>query len=149
MILTGHANRVSVVVFSPDGRRLASVDEEGEIRLWDVGTGQTFAILAIGTQGSPALAFSPDGTLLAIGTEAGTVQLWDVATERTSGTLTGHTQSVRGPRFFHPTAPRLPLEAETGPSVSGTLPQNRRLPHLRNIKAVSIRSHFLPMVRHW
>jgi hypothetical protein len=38
--LEGHQSGVTLLVWSPDSRALASVGADGEIRLWDAATGQ-------------------------------------------------------------------------------------------------------------
>src|SRR3990172_7661546 len=42
---TGHANEVNAAAFSPDGRWLASGDDEGTIKLWEVATGRELRTL--------------------------------------------------------------------------------------------------------
>ena len=64
--LTGHTNEVYTVVFSPDGKRLASASNR-EINVWDAVTGrEVFSYLTKGTNVF-GLAFSPDGQRLAVG----------------------------------------------------------------------------------
>ncbi|MEE2055867.1 WD40 repeat domain-containing protein, partial [Nocardiopsis tropica] len=71
------------VAFSPDGRTLAAGGLSGDIRLWDVRTGEHILSMSGYESGVDSLAFHPDGTTLAsssFGTETDPVRLWDVAT---------------------------------------------------------------------
>jgi len=61
------------IVFSPDGRLLASAN-----MIWDVATRQVMHALDRGEGGKPA--FSSDGAMLATGGIGRPVKLWDVAT---------------------------------------------------------------------
>ena len=110
IILTGHTWHVESVVFSPDGKTLASNSTDG-IRLWDTNTGETRHTLT-GHTGS-SVVFSPDGKTLASGSgfsgypindELGwfsdyTIRLWDTNTGETRHTLTGHTHDVSSVAF--------------------------------------------------
>jgi hypothetical protein len=66
------------VVFSPDGRRLASVDGGEAIRLWDAATLKELRRIEV--RHPRSLAFSPDGTTLAAGCDydSSGARLWDV-----------------------------------------------------------------------
>ena len=79
--LVHHIDSVRTVVFSPDGKHLASGGNDSRLRLWDARTGHHIATLR---GGGPAVAFSPDGELLAneYGGDGiiGTIGLWDVQT---------------------------------------------------------------------
>ena len=39
-VLSGHRSELTDVVFSPDGRTLATVDGDGTVSLWDGATGR-------------------------------------------------------------------------------------------------------------
>jgi WD40 repeat protein/tRNA A-37 threonylcarbamoyl transferase component Bud32 len=61
------AVEVTDVVFSPDGRLLASASEwSRRLRFWDVVRGRLLADIAAGDSGSMRLAFRPDGRSLVV-----------------------------------------------------------------------------------
>jgi WD40 repeat protein/serine/threonine protein kinase len=76
LTLRGHASWIWRVLFSPDGRQLASVSADRTVRTWDASTGELTRRLEGGVR---PLAFSPDGKRLAAGME-GTVTIWELAT---------------------------------------------------------------------
>jgi WD40 repeat protein len=95
--LTGHADWVNSVAFSPDGRLLAS--GALAIKLWEVASGSEVRTLTGHTSWVNSVAFSPDGRLLASGSWDHTIKLWEVATGREVRTLTGHTWYVNSVAF--------------------------------------------------
>jgi WD40 repeat protein len=82
-ILQGHRRSIRAVAYAPgDPATLASAGDDCSVRLWNPGTGQSWATLT-GHRGAVlALAFSPDGSLLATGGRDETLFLWDVAMQR-------------------------------------------------------------------
>ena len=58
--LIGHTDRAASVAWSPDGKSLASVGDDG-IKLWDVGTGRNIATLTGNQEWVNSVAWSPDG----------------------------------------------------------------------------------------
>ena len=79
--LAGHAGTVASVAFSPDGRTLASSDLAGDVRMWDVRSGEPRGEPLRSETGQVwSVAFSPDGRILAASGFDGTVRLWNVRT---------------------------------------------------------------------
>jgi len=128
LILNGHSGTVSSVAFSPDAKRLASASGElnklesgsaarynrdlkrflsasgelkkpGEVKVWDVGTGQETLNLKGHTGYVWSVAFSPDGKRLASASTDETVKVWDTGTGQESLTLRGHTSIVSSVAF--------------------------------------------------
>jgi len=79
-VFPGHAEDVTSVAFSPDGKRLASASSDRTVKLWEVETGELVRVLSGHKRGVLSVAFSPDGRLLASGSADGTVRLWDSGT---------------------------------------------------------------------
>jgi len=97
--LTGHANSVWSVAFSPDGRTLASGSLDNIIKLWVSASGELLRTLTGGTDKVFSVAFSPDGRTLASGSWYNTIKLWDSASGQLLRALTGHTKPVLSVAF--------------------------------------------------
>ncbi|MFF5446382.1 NB-ARC domain-containing protein [Streptomyces sp. NPDC012888] len=79
------------VAVAPDGTWLATGDDRGEVRLWDVRAGHCTAVLSGHRGPVKALAVSPDGTWIASGaTTDREVRLWDVLSATCTTVLAGH-----------------------------------------------------------
>lgn len=86
------------MVFSPDGRILASSGADEVVRVWDVATGRELRSFAGDFIGVKPLAFSQDSKLLACGMLR-EIKVWEVATGREARVLKGDTTYVNALAF--------------------------------------------------
>jgi tetratricopeptide (TPR) repeat protein len=74
-----HQGPVRNAAFSPDGRRVVTVSEDGTARVWDAGTGEAVTPALKHAGGVSRASFSPDGQLL-VTAGGDTAQVWDAIT---------------------------------------------------------------------
>ncbi|KIK39900.1 hypothetical protein CY34DRAFT_807748 [Suillus luteus UH-Slu-Lm8-n1] len=100
-VISGHADGVNSVSFSPDGTRIATGSADCTVRLWDAVTGQPIGKPLLGhTSPVYSVSFSPDGTRIVSGSADETVRLWDAATGQPVGEpLEGHIDEVNSVSF--------------------------------------------------
>jgi WD40 repeat protein len=86
------------VAYSPDGQLLASGDQAGEVRVWDMPGGTLRYVLPVRGPCVHALAFSPDSksllTAAALDEGPGDINVWEAKTGKSDGVLKGHTKGV-------------------------------------------------------
>jgi len=75
--IQAHNADVTGLAYSPDGKLLASVDKDGALKLFDVGTGRLMRSIAAGASGD--LSFTQDGKTLNV-TSGKVTKKFDVAT---------------------------------------------------------------------
>jgi WD40 repeat protein len=80
LVLRGHAEPVTAVAFSADGKLAASGDGAGNVKLWDVEKAAERASFRLGEGAVASLSFRPDGKLLAAGGHVPLPKIWDVQT---------------------------------------------------------------------
>ena len=67
---------IGSVLFSPDGRRVASGSDDKTAKLWNVNTGECVRTLEGHSDWVRSVSFSPDGTRVASGSFDTTVRIW-------------------------------------------------------------------------
>ncbi|HYT94781.1 MAG TPA: serine/threonine-protein kinase [Gemmataceae bacterium] len=90
---------VRMVVFAPDGYRLATAGDDGAVRIYDLRSGREAMVLSGHAGGAVAVAFSPDGTRLASGGKDDLIRIWDTTTGSQGRELRGHTNTVLAVTF--------------------------------------------------
>ncbi|MGF1583545.1 MAG: WD40 repeat domain-containing protein [Gemmataceae bacterium] len=75
------------VLFSPDGKTIASLRGDEAVQLWEVTTGKLRAILKGHAREVNSVAFSPDGKTLASSSDDQTIKLWNPKTGKVQTVL--------------------------------------------------------------
>src|SRR5260370_10546516 len=78
--LKGHNAEVMSMVFSPDGKRIASASRDQTVKVWDTQTGQQTLSLKGHTADVYSVCFSPDGKRIvsgSVGHVQKTGKAWD------------------------------------------------------------------------
>lgn len=99
--LNEHVSYVMSVVFSPDGKMLASCggNNDSTVKVWDPAAGACLHTLE-GHEGAVyCLAFSPDGKMLASAGQDGTVRIWDPQSGECSRKFENHAGNVYSVAF--------------------------------------------------
>lgn len=95
--------QIRQMAYSPDGRTLAAVGNDGNLTLWDTATRRVRSAAAPGqTDDATAVAFSPDGGTLVTdggGSGDGRVQVWDPATRHVRASVDGGNATPPGHRW--------------------------------------------------
>ena len=94
LVFSADGKRLASSVDSPDGERLASAGRGNVFRLWDAATGREIQTLKGQIQATSGVAFSPDGKRLAGAGPDLSVKIWDTATSEAILVLKGHNAAV-------------------------------------------------------
>jgi WD40 repeat protein len=112
----GHAGAARRLILRPDLHKLASVGDDGTVRLWNLADPNVAKPYAGHHEHNiTATAFSQDGTLLACGDYLGSIAVWDTAT--------GRRTQILGSHYLRRKSQEVPLEIGTGrPFQKGRVP---------------------------
>lgn len=89
VLQVGHANEITAVALSPDGKILASASRDRTAKLWDAATGTLRQTLTGHGGAVLTVGFAADGGTVFTGGAEGTVKTWETMTGALLGTLTG------------------------------------------------------------
>jgi eukaryotic-like serine/threonine-protein kinase len=93
--LQGHTAAVTSMAFRPkDGKRLATADENGAVKVWDVVAAEEILTLRGHTANVYGIAYHPDGRRLVSGGMDRMVRIWDADASQEARTLRHHSGKV-------------------------------------------------------
>ncbi len=86
----GHADKLTKIIWSPDGNRLVTASTDNTAKIWDRKTGALLASLQGHARRVEDISFSPDGKKLATASTDNTAKIWDSQTGALLSTLKCH-----------------------------------------------------------
>jgi WD40 repeat protein len=95
----GHTQQVRQAKFSPDGKTVVTVSDDGTGKLWDVRTGKLLYTLLGHQKRINSVAFSPDGSLILTASFDKTAKLWDARNGNLLHDLKGHSDALTDAEF--------------------------------------------------
>lgn len=75
---SGHTDKVWMLRYTPDGRRLISASSDGTVREWEAATGAEIRCFEWKVGKIAAADVSPDGMIAAVGGANGEIVVWDL-----------------------------------------------------------------------
>jgi hypothetical protein len=93
--LLRHEREVRGVVWSPDGRRVATASADHIVQIWDADSGTEVTVLHGHQDWVEGVAWSPDGTRLATASRDRTTRIWNTNNGSELAILHGHEDALR------------------------------------------------------
>ena len=139
--ISAHSGGVPDVAYSPDGKWIASIGAQQEVKLWDANTGELVRTYIGADEFGSSVAFSPNGNTLAAAFVT-QVLLWDTTSGEEIGTLSGKSVGTTtgynlgvGQISFHPNGKFLAMANIDGSPTIWNLDKNRK--HLSLVTEIS------------
>lgn len=99
MVQLGHADSVTAVAYSADGKLILTGSWDATAALWDVASGEELRRLVGHSTKISSVAFSPDGTRVLTGSWDCTARLWDTASGKELRRFEGPSREVNAVAF--------------------------------------------------
>lgn len=141
--VAAHNNLVLEILFSPDGRRIATLATKDSVKIWDAATGSPVARTDPPAGWWAGMAFDATGARLAAGASDGSATIWDAETGQRLLVLKGHAKTVDSVTFSTDGARLLTASAD-GNAKIWDLGSRRELATLTNHAAALRRAAFSP-----
>ncbi len=90
---------VRLLVFSPDGKLLATAGPDSTVKLWNMDNSQWIRTFAGHQDAVTSIIFTPDSRAIATGSMDKNIKLWNTANGQLLGTLSQHVYPVRSVAF--------------------------------------------------
>ncbi|KAI9828417.1 MAG: hypothetical protein M1832_002845 [Thelocarpon impressellum] len=84
----GHFDAMNALVYTPDGRRIITVADDGKIKVWDVASGFCIVTFTEHLSGVTACEFTKRGNVLFTASLDGSIRAWDLVRYRNFRTFT-------------------------------------------------------------
>jgi GTPase SAR1 family protein len=97
--LRGHTEWIGRIVWSPDGRKLASPSGDRTVQIWEAETGERLVTLHAHSHEVISVAFDSTGGILGSSGNHNTVKLWEADSGGLLRAIYGHHGSVNGLAF--------------------------------------------------
>jgi WD40 repeat protein len=131
--LAGHTDKLWDVVYSPDGKWLATASSDDTARVWDAETGALHETVHHADR-VVTIAFSADSRLMASGGQDHTVRVWDVIAGREVAALPADTGARR--IAFSPDGTVLLTASATGEAKLWRMPSGTPAGELKGLTAI-------------
>lgn len=98
-VFSGHADSISALTCSRDGRYLMSGSEDNTLKVWDLNSGLCVRTLEGHQNTVTSVHFTSDGAIGMSSAQDRTIKLWDIASGKCLRTLEGHIEPVEDVAF--------------------------------------------------